>query len=898
MIYKFIMPKLGWTMEQGKIIKWYKKEGENVSKGEQVLEIETDKVSIKVEAPETGVLAKILYNENEVCPVDQVIALISDDFEKDKEEAINKVLKEINLQTKSTPRSTPETSGDSGAKTPLNKIYHEKLLATPKARRIAREKGIDLSKIKIATRDGIIRAQDVEKYALDSASTSRVKRFTIDPRLSILDSEDISGIRKVIAERMYSSLQNSAQLTISAEIIVDNLVKFRNKLNKERRYSNLPKISFTDLIVFVISDLLESYPKLNASFDGKSLHFISNINLGVASATDRGLMVPVVWDANKLTLDDISTEIKSLSRACRDGTVNLDRLSGSTFTVTNLGMFGIEVFTPIVNPPENAILGVGTIKIKPVYKNNGIEPASVMTLSLSFDHQIIDGHEAAIFLGELKKYLQDPEMLEELYFKRNKMLKKHSELIGDKDIEYDHDIVIIGGGPAANDAAIEAKKMGLDVLIIEKDLMGGTCLNRGCVPLKNIFNNVGLIKRLKSKMEYASGIRVENVSIQFNEIKSFKDKVCEQMRDGMKKSLEMSGIKIYYGTGSFKNENTVQVTNSDGAIKEFTFKKAIIATGAKFPPINDSEGVKLINGSEVFDIEHLPSSMVFYGKNKLVLELASNFMELGVEDITVLVDGKLNLPFIDEDILNAMMDIIELNDIDIQENAKIKSIKKLSKGYKLHYINENGNDVEKETDLFVNCSSRSSNIETLELDNAGVKVDENNLIIVDDLYKTSNKNIYAIGDVINEDVDRLTYLASLQGRKVINAIIGLKENQDPIEFFVPRNLFMHPPFASVGHNEKSCKDHNLSYSVKNYPYSMNVEAHLEHSINGLIKFIFEKKTLRLLGVQVFGEGAHEIISIATVLIYKKGKIKDLLNTLFLHPTFSEIFKDITFSIDF
>ncbi|MFX0099447.1 MAG: 2-oxo acid dehydrogenase subunit E2 [Candidatus Hodarchaeota archaeon] len=422
MIHKFVMPKLGWTMETGKIVSWSKNEGDEVQKGEEILEIETDKVTIQVEAPETGVLIKILANEGEEIPVNNTVALISDpgtQISDDELKSFMETLKKEEAQAAAEAAASSSTT-TTGTIERRQLTSGGKILASPKAKKLARDRNVDLARVRGTGPDGVIVFSDVENYLRSKPAGVEIERIPIDGRLTVTREEHAEGIRKVISHRMFTSLQTSAQLTLTTEVSMEGSANFREKINIGWVQKGLKKISYTDIIAFVVSDLLTKFPKFNASYDGEIVRYFKEVNVGIATATDRGLMVPVVWNADKLSLEKLSEKIKSLAQATRDNKVGMDDLSGGTFTVSNLGMFGIDAFTPIVNPPEIAILGVGRIVTKPVYEDGSFKPEKRMVLSISFDHQIIDGHEGAIFLQEVGKYLESSENLEVLYQKRSK----------------------------------------------------------------------------------------------------------------------------------------------------------------------------------------------------------------------------------------------------------------------------------------------------------------------------------------------------------------------------------------------------------------------------------------------------------------------------------------------
>jgi len=381
-MYKIKMPRFGLTMESGFIEKWFKKENDEVKEGEPLLEVSSEKITNEVVSPASGVLLKIMGKEKEEIKVGTVIAFIGKEGEKIKEIKKEKVkLEKITKTTemKETPSvkvAPPEREG--------------RIKASPLAKKIAREKNIDLFQIKGTGPDGRIEKKDVLAY-LSSVSEKKVE-FKI---------EKLSGLRRTIAERLSKSFHTAVTLTNTTEV---DFTEFK-KLMKEN------KVSITSGLVFVLSRALKELSKFNAHFDSdkKELIIFEDINIGIAVDTEKGLMVPVIRNTDKSSLKTINDQIKKLAGEARNGTISEDDIKGSTFTLTNLGMMRTEIFTPVINPPEVAILGIGRIIKKPaIVDEDKISIRELAYLSLSYDHRIIDGADAAKFLGKLAELIENP----------------------------------------------------------------------------------------------------------------------------------------------------------------------------------------------------------------------------------------------------------------------------------------------------------------------------------------------------------------------------------------------------------------------------------------------------------------------------------------------------------
>ena len=422
MPYEFKLPALSEENDEGIVVAWFKREGSEITAGENLLEVQLAKVSYDVPAPISGTLHKIFSPRDAVIKQGQVIALILQPGEianapaaqpsvpaqavasestafVPASPAARRIAREHNIDLAQVQGSGPDgrVSEDDVLKiiaaratsvAPAPEAPRE-IRASPIAKRIAQEFGIDLATIRAKASDGRITEQDVREVIEQRAAAASVKK------------EMLSPTRKIIARRMTESLQNTAQLTLVAEADVTDLVTHREKLRQKFA------VTYTDLIVQATARALAQHPLLNARLVGDELQMFQDCNIGVAVARDAGLIVPVLRAVNKKSLREIAAESKVLAERARDNALTEQDLSGGTFTVTNLGMFGIDAFTPILNPPEVAILGVGRIVERATRKSKrgGVIWKQMLTLSLTIDHRAIDGAPGAAFLQTLMQML-------------------------------------------------------------------------------------------------------------------------------------------------------------------------------------------------------------------------------------------------------------------------------------------------------------------------------------------------------------------------------------------------------------------------------------------------------------------------------------------------------------
>ena len=387
MAVEVVMPKFGLTMTEGTIQQWFKSEGDAIKTGAALFEVETEKVLYEVEAPAAGTVAKLLYAVEAVVGVGLPVAVIAEAGEEVAEVAARYADAPAAAPAAAPPEPAPAAAA---APSPAPQEKRGRVPVTPAARKLAKEHGVDLSGVTGTGPRGRITREDVQKI-IDSGGQAAPSPA---PAAAPAAAEDmpLRGMRKVIAERMQQSLQGSAQLTISTEVDVTQLIDRRQEVRQEFN------VTYTDFIVQACAHALRQHPRMNAHLEGDIIRANTDIHVGLAVALDEGLIVPVVRDADKKSLKDIAAEAKTLAEKARASQLKLEEVSGGTFTVSNLGMYGVDAFTPIINAPQSGILGVGRIVEKPVIHRGEVTRRSMMVLSLTFDHRVIDGAPAGAFL--------------------------------------------------------------------------------------------------------------------------------------------------------------------------------------------------------------------------------------------------------------------------------------------------------------------------------------------------------------------------------------------------------------------------------------------------------------------------------------------------------------------
>jgi len=399
-----IMPKLGMTMKQGKVTKWHYKEGDRVEAGDVIAEIETDKINYEIEAPISGILARVLVREEGVAAVGEAIGIMVEEGETFDESAI--------------PASTPEGHGDKeGVVTPVEKPVDTpvevtsaaRIKITPVARKIAKEKGIDISKIRSTRPDGRIRKEDV--LAAAKAAEKKVvsdKEPAGEGEIQLGATVPLTRMREIIGQRLTASSRDVPHVYFACEVDGTQMIQLRKTVIDAIESTTGVRLSFNDIIIRAVATTIEKYPLFNAVIEDREIKIQKEINIGLAMALEEGLIVPVIRNVNKKTLGQIATDRNELMQKARTKKLTLDDLEGGTFTVSNLGQFNIDFFTSIINPPETGILSVAKIKDRPVVFEGEVAIRPILYLGLSADHRVVDGAMAAAFIQELQQTLENP----------------------------------------------------------------------------------------------------------------------------------------------------------------------------------------------------------------------------------------------------------------------------------------------------------------------------------------------------------------------------------------------------------------------------------------------------------------------------------------------------------
>lgn len=390
MAIQILMPKIGLTMSEGKIVEWKKREGEWVEKGEVLFAFETEKVTFEVESSQSGFLARILVQADETVPIGTIVGLLT---EKEGEK--------VDIPAE---RPKPHLEETKELIAEIRTSLSERIRTTPLARKMARESGLDLKKLSGSGSGRRVRRADIEK-AIQMKSLEPVEKAEAEKLVKL------TGMRRIIAQKMLASKIETAQTYMSNTIDATRILEVRERLLPAIEKMVGVHLTITDILMKITASAISLHPVINTRWSEEGILWFEAIHMGMAMALGEGLIVPVIWDIGKKSLSDIARVRTELVEKGRKGMLTPDDMKGSTFTLSSLGMYGIEEFTGIINQPESAILAVGSILDKPVARNHEVVIRPMMNLTLSYDHRVIDGAKAAQFMKTLKELMEDPILI-------------------------------------------------------------------------------------------------------------------------------------------------------------------------------------------------------------------------------------------------------------------------------------------------------------------------------------------------------------------------------------------------------------------------------------------------------------------------------------------------------
>lgn len=410
-----VIPEFAESITEGVIGDWLKSAGDQVEEGETLLEVETDKVVLEIPSPAKGVLEAINKHANDTVVSGEVIAVLETESsgQADKKTDSQSEEQADNHNQENNKDITRDDAGDEDSDTTVSAVSHKKVTSktSPAVRKLLDEHGLDKKDVTPTGKGGRISKADVTSIIKQTSAKSDASVSSQSLPEGITERVPMSSLRKRIAQRLVSAQNDYAMLTTFNEVNMQEILAIRAKHKDEFQERHGVKLGFMSFFVMAAVEALRQYPAVNASIEEDDIIYHHYMDIGIAVSSDRGLVVPIVRNADVKSMSDVEIEISQLANKARDNKLTIDDLSGGTFTITNGGIFGSMMSTPIINPPQSAILGMHVIDKRPVVEGDEIVIRPMMYLALSYDHRIIDGREAVLFLGHIKKIIEDPVQL-------------------------------------------------------------------------------------------------------------------------------------------------------------------------------------------------------------------------------------------------------------------------------------------------------------------------------------------------------------------------------------------------------------------------------------------------------------------------------------------------------
>ncbi|WP_284140953.1 dihydrolipoamide acetyltransferase family protein [Virgibacillus sp. LDC-1] len=430
MAYEFKLPDIGEGIHEGEIVKWFVKEGDEIKEDDVLCEVQNDKAVVEIPSPVDGTVKKIHVDEGTVAVVgDTLITFDAEGYESEDNDSDQAKQEEPQQEASVKEEKKEEDTKSEPASESSEELENTRVIAMPSIRKYAREQSVDIRKVAGTGKNGRVLKEDIDRYlngdqkvasgeekeVEKSTQTEESKSTTAAPIVQgeyPETREKMSGIRKAIAKAMVNSKTKAPHVTLMDEVDVTELVNHRKKFKEIAAEQDI-KLTYLPYVVKALVSALKNYPILNASIDDDTDEIIQKhyYNVGIAADTDKGLLVPVVKDADRKSIFAVSKEINELAEKARSGKLAPEEMKGASSTITNIGSAGGQWFTPVINYPEAAILGIGRIAEKPIVRNGEIVAAPVLALSLSFDHRIVDGATAQLALNQIKRLLNDPQLI-------------------------------------------------------------------------------------------------------------------------------------------------------------------------------------------------------------------------------------------------------------------------------------------------------------------------------------------------------------------------------------------------------------------------------------------------------------------------------------------------------
>jgi len=742
--------------------------------------------------------------------------------------------------------------------------------ASPLAKRAAREQNIDLRTVIGTGPDRMIIKEDVDK-----TRQSGVQGIFSAPRPpDVLKEGELvphSGMGLAIARNMMASKVQTAQTYMSNTADAGKIVQYRKQMLQKIQDLHGVKITITDLMMKVTAAAIAEHPVINTRWTDQGTVYMADVHMGMAMALDDGLIVPVIRDINKKGIAQIAKDRVELIQKGRNKGFLPDDISGSTFTLSAMGMFGTEQFTANINVPENAILAVGAIIDKPVVVDGGIQIRPMMNLTLTYDHRGIDGAEAGKFMRTLMSLVEDPVPVLE-----------RRVIPGDMP---ESRITIIGGGMGGYPAAIKAARMGARVTLIEKGRLGGVCLNWGCIPTKSLLQSCQVIKTVTESDLF--GVQCGDHQIDLKPIMARKNRVVSQLREGVEKLLAAKKVRVIQGTAQIMDPSSVQVRETDETVQS---DKVIIASGSRPRKLDlkGMDGPGIWDSDDFLGMKRLPKRVAIIGGGVIGVEFAQILYRLGA-DVTILemLDGLV--PGVDGEIALALEQRLVEEGIKVFTKATIGEIKH-RRGSKTVEFTADGRTMKCVASKVIVSVGRQPDLTWLNPEKMGLAT-KDGALRVNARMETSVPGIYGVGDVVGGIM--LAHVAMAEGECAAKNAMG--DESEMRYDVIPSCVYTSPEVAVVGFSEEQARE-RFDIEVGRFSFHGSGKALVLNETFGMVKIISDKRSGRVIGVHMIGPHVTDMIGEAVLGMSMKMTVQELSRAVHPHPSLSEAVMESALSL--
>lgn len=886
-----VMPQLSDTMTEGTLVSWEKSVGDKVARGEVVATVETDKAVMDVEVFHNGYLSGPTAETDAVIPVGEPIAYLVQKTDQVIDSKKSAVISKVTSTQASQPRAQP--SGTAMPKTHVPAMPHgatpaprpQSGNATPYARQLAGAHGIDLNSVKGSGPEGLIVAADILNSDVQKTATKRIYQVAGAGRA-------MTAMEKAVAHNMeYSLSMPLFRVTVNVQPQV------LQKTSKSKGYS------LTVALAKAAAFAIEKHPVVNSVYQHEDrIVEREQIDVGLAVETEgMGLVVPVLRDVIGNSMEALNTKWKDLVSRARARRLKPDEYSNPTFTISNMGMMGVAFFDAIPVPGTSAIFAISTTG------------ADGMPVTVTADHRIVNGADAAKFLNTFKELVENPGWLDSQAKSVNSVATSAAKTMPKAPSvslpagNWDYDVVIIGGGPGGEDCARDLVQHGKKVAMInDAPYPGGECLWRGCIPSKAWRAAADRMRdRVHDNLLGVGGTNKPVLS--WPKLEKHRRGVLETRGAMALKTDKGVKIDVIQGFARFTSEHNIEIDTSGntddphgraeyGASKKkkkvisLSFGAAVIATGAPpfVPPIPGADNKGVLTSDTVWNLKKMPAKLGVIGAGAIGLEMAQIFSDFGAK-VTVLEAQDRPLAEVEPEIARVLATLLNEKEknLTVVTSAKVKKISGKPGAMTLAYEDAEGKNKNFKCDYVIIATGKRPDLDPLQLDKAGVKTDKS-VIIADNYCRTNVPNIFAVGDVIGGLM--LAHTAGQQGRVVAGML-----TDEPFAYDQDKDcgvIFTRPQAAFVGLSLEQAKKKGLDAVEVKIPMSIDAKAMISGETDGLIKMVVDKSSHRIIGVHFLTDHADTLIGEAVMMVAGDMTLEQVGHAIHPHPTQTELFGDM------